>query len=150
TLDLKEPLHTAASADFGAPGPIIDFQSPLQHTLLKENSRKKKPFEKMFLEGRPPVNVGVTSNGDVFGGSQITFGDVLGDQQFNVYLASISQYRTIAGSYVNLSRRFQFALQGFSQTQFFYGQLGGVFYDPSLAPFIGRDQAVATRTIRGG
>ena len=28
-------------------------------------------------------------------------------------------------AYVNLARRFQFALQGFSQTQFFYGQLGG-------------------------
>ena len=48
-------------------------------------------FEKMFLEGRPPVNVGVTSNGDVFGGTQITFGDVLGDQQFSVYAASIQQ-----------------------------------------------------------
>src|SRR5207244_3333522 len=66
TLERKEPLHTAASADFGAPGPIIDFQAPLQHSLVKENQRRKKPFEKMFLEGRPPVNVGVTSNGDVF------------------------------------------------------------------------------------
>ena len=27
----------------------------------------------MFLEGRPPVNVGVTSGGDVFGGTQVTF-----------------------------------------------------------------------------
>ena len=150
TLERKEPLHTVASADFGAPGPIIDFQAPLQHTLIAANERKKKPFEKMFLEGRPPINVGVTSNGDIFGGSQISFGDVTGDKQFNVFAASIAQYRTFAGSYVNLSRRLQFALQGFSQTQFFYGQLGGVFYDPSLAPFISRDAAQATRTVRGG
>ena len=34
TLERKEPLHTAATADFGAPGPIIDFQAPLQHTLV--------------------------------------------------------------------------------------------------------------------
>src|SRR6185369_9596637 len=53
-------------------------------------------------------------------------------------------------SYVNLGRRFQYALQGYSQTQFFYGQLEGVFYDPSLAPLISRDAAVATRTVRGG
>ena len=86
--------------------------------------RKKGAFEKMFLEGRPPVNVGVTSNGDIFGGTQISFGDVLGDKQFNFFAASISQYRTLSLSYVNLSRRFQFALQGFSQTQFFYGQAG--------------------------
>jgi WD40 repeat protein len=150
TLERKEPLHTAASADFGSPGPIIDFQAPLQHSLVASNVRKKGAFEKMFLEGRPPINVGVTSNGDIFGGSQVSFGDVLGDKQVNLFAASISQYRTLALSYVNLSRRFQYAIQGFSQTTFFYGQLGGVFFDPSYSPFIDRSLAVATRTIRGG
>ena len=150
TLDRKEPLHTAASADFGSPGPLVDFQAPLAHTLVSENNRRKSTFEKMFLEGRPPVNLGVTSNGDVFGGTAITFGDVLGDQQFNLFASSIAQYRSLALSYTNLSRRFQFALQGFTQTQFFYGALEGVFYDPAFAPLISRDQAVATRSIRGG
>jgi hypothetical protein len=150
TLDRKEPLHTAASADFGSPGPIIDFQAPMAHTLVADNNRKKTRFEKMFLEGRPPVNLGVTSSGDVYGGTAITFGDVLGDQQFNVFASSIAQHRSLAVSYTNLSRRFQFALQGFSQTQFFYGALEGVFYDPALAPLVSRDQAVATRTTQGG
>ena len=150
TLERKEPLHTAASADFGAPGPIIDFQAPLQHTLVKDNQRKKGTFEKMFLEGRPPVNVGVTNSGDIFGGTQVSFGDVLGDKQVNFFAASISQYRTLSLSYVDLSRRFQWALQGYSQTQFFYGQLGGYFYDPSFAPLLSRDDAIATRTVRGG
>jgi hypothetical protein len=150
TLERKEPLHTAASSDFGGPGPIIDFQAPLQHTLVAENNRKKKTFEKMYLEGRPPVNVGVTNNGDIFGGTQVSFGDVLGDKQVNFFAASISQYRTLSLSYVDLSRRFQWALQGYSQTQFFYGQLGGYFYDPSIAPLLSRDDAIATRTVRGG
>ena len=78
------------------PGPIIDFQAPLTHTLVAENKRKKGTFEKMFLDGRPPVNVGVTSSGDVFGGTQVTFSDVLGDKQFNLFAASISQYRTLS------------------------------------------------------
>src|SRR5713226_261130 len=150
TLDRAEPLHTVATADFGAPGPIIDFQAPLTHTLVASNARRKGAFEKMYLEGRPPVNVGVTNNGDVFGGTQISFGDVLGDKQVNLFAASIAQYRTVSLSYVNLGRRFQYAAQGFSQTQFFYGALQGVFYDPSLAPLISRDQAVATRTLQGG
>jgi hypothetical protein len=150
SLERKEPLHTAASADFGSPGPIVDFQAPLAHTLVQANVRRKGKFEKLFLEGRPPVNLGVTSNGDVFGGTQISFGDVLGDQQFNVFAASIAQYRTLSFGYVNLARRLQFALQGFSQTQFFYAQQGGYFYDPSLAPFIDRDLATATRSVRGG
>jgi hypothetical protein len=150
TLERKEPLHTASTSDFGEPGPIIDFQAPLQHTLVAANERKKGTFEKMFLEGRPPINVGVTSNGDIFGGSQVSFGDVLGDQQFNIFAASILQYRTLSASYVNLSRRFQYAFQGYSQTQFFYGQTGGVFYDPALAPIFSRDQATATSSVKGG
>ena len=151
-LDRKDPLQTALISDFGEPGqgPPVDFQAPLTHTLVKENDRVKGNFEKMFLDGRPPVNVGVTSGGNIFGGTAITFSDVLGDKEFNFYFASISQYRTIAGSYVNLSRRLQYAIQGFSQTDFFYGQLSNVFYDPSLSGFIDRDLAIATRTAQGG
>jgi hypothetical protein len=50
---------------------------------------------------------------------------------------------------MNLERRFQYALQGYSQTQFFYGQLEGLFYDPAFSGIIDRDYAVATRTLRG-
>jgi hypothetical protein len=149
TLERKEPLQTAAANDYGAPGLITDFQAPLTHTLVSDNKRKKGAFEKLFLEGRPPVNVGVTSGGDLFGGTQVTFSDVLGDKQFNLFAASVSQYRTVALSYTNLSRRFQYAVQGYTQTQFFYGQLGGVFYDPGFSGFIDRDLALATRTVRG-
>ena len=149
TLSREEPLSIAASSDFGAPGPVIDFQAPLTHTLVKANQRQKGTFEKLFLEGRPPVNLGVTSGGDIFGGTAITFTDVLGDKQFSMYAASVSQYRTLAFSYLNLSRRLQYAAQGFSQTEFFFGTQPGVFFDPSFG-FLDRDQAIATRTTRGG
>jgi hypothetical protein len=150
-LDRRDPIVTAASADFGEPGaPVIDFQAPLTHTLIAANKRKKGTFEKLFMDGRPPVNVGVTSGGDIFGGSAVTFSDVLGDQQFSLYAASISQYRTMSFSYLNLASRFNYALQGFSQTQFFYGNLESVFYDPVYSQFIDRDLALATRTVRGG
>ncbi len=149
-FDLREPLYKAASSDFGSPGAIVDFQAPLQHTLVAENKTKKGRFDKMFLEGRPPVNVGVTSGGDVFGGSVVSFTDVLGDQRFSMYASSIQQYKTLSFSYANLSRRIQWAAQGYSQTSFFYGQLANYFYDPSIAPFIDRDQAIATQRVRGG
>jgi Tol biopolymer transport system component len=150
TLDRRDPIVTAASADFGEPGPVIDFQAPLTHTLIASNKRKKGTFEKLFMDGRPPVNVGVTSGGDIFGGSAVTFSDVLGDQQFSLYAASISQYRTLSFSYLNLANRFNYALQGFSQTQFFYGDLESVLFDPIYAGYIDRDFALATRTVRGG
>ncbi len=150
TLDRKEALAKAATADFGAPAPNIDFQAPMTHTLVAENKHKKGKFEKMFLDGRPPVNLGVTSGGDFFGGTQISFTDVLGDQQFNMFAASVSQYRTMSLSYMNLERRLQWAVQGYSQTTFFYGAYEGLFYDPQYAGLIDRDFAVATRTMRGG
>jgi len=145
----KEPLHTVASADFGSPGPIIDFQPPLSHTLVKANEKPKGKFEKLFLEGRPPVNVGVTSSGDFFGGTQVTFTDVLGDQQFNFYAESISQYRTLSFGYLNLSRRLQYALQGFSQTMFYYANDAGTFYAQQYG-FLSHSDAISTQTERGG
>ena len=149
TITREEPLYTAATSDFGAPGPIIDFQAPLTHTLIAANTRKKGKFEKLFLEGRPPINIGVTNNGDILGGTQITFSDVLGDQQFSLFASSAAQYRTLAFSYLNLSRRFQYALQAFSQEQFLYGFAPGSLYSSQLA-FLSRDQALAVQTVRGG
>jgi WD40-like Beta Propeller Repeat len=145
----KEALHTVASADFGAPGPIIDFTPPLSHTFVKANARAKGKFEKLFLEGRPPVNVGVTSGGDFFGGTQVTFTDVLGDQQFNLYAESVSQYRSMSLGYLNLSRRFQYALQGFSLTQFYYANDPGTYYAAQYG-FLSHSDALATQTERGG
>jgi hypothetical protein len=120
------------------------------HTLVPDNKKKKGKFEKLFLEGRPPVALGVTSGGDVFGGTQVTFTDVLGDQQFSLFISSVSQYRTMSFTWQNMERRLQWALQGYNQSQFYYGQLEGVFYDPYLSQFIDRDLATATRTIQGG
>jgi hypothetical protein len=149
-LERREPIATVASADFGSPGPIIDFQAPLSHTLVKDKIKKKGALEKLFLDGRPPVNIGVSSGGDVFGGSAVTVSDVLGDQQFNFVASSYSQYRTMAFSYTNLSRRLNWAVQAYSQTQFYYGQYANLLYDPTIAPFVSRDLAESTSTVRGG
>jgi outer membrane protein assembly factor BamA len=75
---------------------------------------------------------------------------VLGDQQFNFFASSYAQYRTMSFAYTNLARRLNWAVQAYSQTQFFYGQLSNLLYDPVYAPLIDRDLAEATSTIRGG
>jgi hypothetical protein len=148
-LERKDEITKVATADFGSPGPIVDFQAPLTHTLIPDNKKKKGKFDKLFLEGRPPVNLGVTSGGDVFGGTQVTFTDVLGDQQFNLLLASVSQYRTMSFTWLNMEKRMQWAVQGYNMAEFYYGQLEGLFYDPAFSGLIDRDFAVATRTVQG-
>jgi hypothetical protein len=79
----------------------------------------------------------------------VTFTDVLGDQQFSLLMASVSQYRTMSFTWLNMEKRMQWAIQGYNMTQFYYGELEGLFYDPAIQ-FIDRDFATATRTIQGG
>ena len=148
----ERPIATVDSADFGSPGPVPDFTPPLSHTLLRDNIHKKGLFEKMMLAGRPPIGLGVTSGGNFYGNTQITFTDVLGDKQISFYAQSVSQYRTTALTYVNIERRLQYALQGFSQDVFYYGSNAAILYDPALAPFVTdeRELAQEVRSERGG
>ncbi len=119
---------------------------------MPDNIHKKGAFEKMTLEGRPPLSLGVTSGGNLYGGTAVTFGDVLGDKLINFDIESVSTYRTYSFTYTNIGRRFQYALQGFSTTEFFYGEntQAALFYDPSLAPFISTSDAQAVYSSRGG
>mgnify|MGYP003307455810 FL=1 len=149
SIEYDEPLYVAQTSDFGGPGPTIDFQAPLTHTLNPLNARRKERFEKMYLDALPPLNLGFTNNGDVFGGTQISFSDVLGDQYFSALIYSIAQYRTIGGSYTNLSGRFQYSIQGAQSEQFFYGYGPGALFGSSYS-YLSRDQAIATRRTEGG
>jgi hypothetical protein len=99
---------------------ILDFQPDLQVQVVPENKRRKKVFEKLFLEGRPPINVGVTSGGDFFGGSQVALTDVLGDQNFLLTAISIREFRSYEGTYVNLAKRLHYGISGFDTTRFFF------------------------------
>jgi WD40 repeat protein len=142
-----EPKAVVASSDFGEPSPVVDFQAPLSHTLIPGNMRRKGTFEKFYLDGRPPIGIGVTSGGDFFGGTSISFTDVLGDQSVGLYISSVQQYRTMSASYVNQARRLQWATQAYSQTRFFYGRgeerrLGSGFHP-------NHQDTLATQTVKG-
>ena len=69
----------------------------------------------MSLAGRPPVGLGVTSGGNFYGNTAVTFTDLLGDKQISFYAQSVSQYRTTAFTYLNIEDGLQYALQGFMQ-----------------------------------
>jgi hypothetical protein len=148
-ISAEKPIATVASADFGEPAPVIDFTAPLSHTLLKDNIHKKGAFEKMSLAGRPPVSLGVTSGGNFYGNTQVTFTDVLGDKQISFFAQSVAQYRTTAFTYVNSERRLQYALQGFSQDLFYFGQ-SQYLVPPEYVGYLDRDLAEAVQSQRGG
>jgi len=149
TVGLDRVITTVASSDFGEPGPIVEFTPQVAHKLVPENIHTKGKFEGLTLAGRPPIALGVTSSGNFYGNTEVTFTDLMGDQQFSFYFQSVSQYRAISFQYLTIERRLQWALQGYFQDLFYYGQ-NPALYDPSLAPFIDRDDAEAVQSQRGG
>ena len=132
TLDARSRSQTALASDFGeAGGPIIDFQPPLSHTLVKANQQQEGHVREAVPRGRPPVNVGVTSGGDLFGGTQVTFTDVLGDKQFNIFAASVSQYRTMSLSLHEPVAALPVRAAGLLADAVLLRQPAACFYDPA-------------------
>ena len=80
---------------------VIDEAGAAQW-LVPENKRRKKLFEKLYLEGRPPINIAISSSGDFFGGSQVALTDVLGDQNFVFTAYALREFRNYQFDYLNL------------------------------------------------
>jgi hypothetical protein len=146
-LILREPSDPLKEVDQDvrrASEEILDFQPDVVHQIIPENKRKKRLFEGMHIEGRPPINIGVTSGGDFFGGSQLALTDVMGDQNLTVTALGVSGYRTYTGTYVNLAGRFHYGVSGFDTTQFFYANA----YQAAIS--YGSSGALATQRYLGG
>jgi Tol biopolymer transport system component len=126
SIETAEPVKEVDQEIQVAQDGLVDFQPDVVHQVVSENKRKKKLFEKLFLEGRPPVNVGVTSGGDFFGGSQVALSDVLGDQNFVFTALSYREFRTYEGTYVNLSKRLHYGISGFDRKLFYYASPYGL------------------------
>ena len=138
-LPMDEPVKEITSdLIVRTEGPVIDFVPPVSHQIISENKRKKGTFEKFYIDGAPPIDVGVTSGGDFFGGTGISFSDVLGDQNFTFYALSVREFRTYLGSYTNRAGRFQYTLSGFDSTSFFFAS------PVSFQPGFSRDDSLST------
>jgi hypothetical protein len=144
TIEAVEPLKEVEQEVLVASDEMLDYQPEVVHQVVAENKRKKKTFEKLFLEGRPPLNVGVTSSGDFFGGSQVALADVLGDHNFVVTAVSLREFRSYDGTYINLSRRYHYGFSLFDNTRFFFPQ----FLVPQSS--FSRDGAFAVQRYTGG
>ncbi len=146
TLETQEPLkEVEQDVRAGAEADLVDFQPDVVHQVVAENKRKKKVFEKLYLEGRPPIELQVTSGGDFFGGSQLALSDVLGDKNFIFTAYSIRDLRSYSATYFNLAKRFQYGLNVFDNTQFYFPTL----YITDPRDFLSRDSAYATSRLTG-
>jgi hypothetical protein len=118
SVQTTEPMREVEQGALGAAAEVVDFQPDVTHQVVAENKRRKKLFEGLFLEGRPPINLAFTSNGDFYGGSAIALSDVLGDQNFVFSAYSIREYRNYTGQYANLAARLQWGIEAQDTTYY--------------------------------
>ena len=147
TKDTAEPVKEVEQDVRAAAEGLVDFQPDVTHEVVPENKRRKKLFEGLYLEGRPPINVGVTSSGDFFGGTAVALTDTLGDQLFSFTVLSVASYRIYDGRYTNLASRLHYGINFYDQTYFFYP------YYAQYSQYYGyntRDLAIATQRFTGG
>ena len=142
--ELSDPKKEVDQPIEPAPEEIVDFQPDVVHQVVPENKRRKRAFEGLRLEGRPPLNIAVTSGGDFFGGSQVALTDVLGDNNFLLTAYSLREFRNYEGDYLNLASRLHYGISGFDNTRFFFPS----FLIPTRG--FSRDGAFATQRVTGG
>jgi Tol biopolymer transport system component len=123
SLDANEPMKEVDQEVQSAAVGLVDFQPDVVHQVIPENKRRKRLFEKLYLEGRPPLNIAVSTSGDFFGGTQVALTDVLGDQDFLFTFYSIRELRTYEGTYITLGKRFQYGVTAFDRKAFYYSSL---------------------------
>ncbi len=142
SLDPSEPTREVEQTVSIAPNEVVDFEPDVTHQVVAENKRRKRLFEGLYLEGRPPLNIGVTSNGDFFGGTQVALTDVLGDQAILFTASSVREFRNYEALYANRSSRWNWGVVASDFTRYYFSP-----YNYSLS--YTREGAIATERYTG-
>jgi Tol biopolymer transport system component len=132
-------------AELGSGEPPARFQPALS---LDIEDQKVKPYpglNKLYVSRRPPVDVVVSSDGSLYGGAALGFGDLLGDHNFYAMVYQTRGLRSYYFSYLNQKRRLQFMPSVFEYTMFYYPSYA--YIDPYLYGRLNYQDAIAYRKI---
>lgn len=132
---------------FTRPSQVDDqpFRPAVRPAIDSEKIRPYRGMEDLYVSGRPPVDVVVSTDGSIYGGTAISFGDLLGDHNFYALLFQARGYRSYYFAYLNQKRRLQFMPSLFEYTFFYY--LPYAYYDPALYYRLSYQDAIAYRKI---
>ena len=123
------------------------FEPIVKVDISPEKIGVTKGLGPMYVTSRPPIDAVVSTDGSIFGGSQISFADILGNHNFNVLVYQARSYSSTFLSYFNRSARLGWGLSAFQYTLFYYPSY--VYYDPSFFALTNYRDAIATRMITG-
>lgn len=123
------------------------FQPIITLDIKKNKIKSYKGIGKLYLASRPPVDTIVSTDGSIYGGSAITFSDLLADHTFFLMAYQVRSFRSYYFSYINQKRRFQYMASAFQYTQFYYPSYA--YLNPSFYNFLTYRDAIAMRKISG-
>jgi hypothetical protein len=114
------------------------------------DEKKIKPYKginKLYLNNRPPLSAILSTDGSIYGGTALSFSDLLGDHNFSLLAYQVRSYRSYMFSYVNLKNRFQYMAEAFQYTIYYYSPYS--YFDPTYYGLLSYRDALATRTMLG-
>lgn len=123
------------------------FEPILSIEINKEKIKPYKGIGKLYLTSRPPIDTIVSTDGSIYGGSAITFSDLLADHTFFLMAYQVRSFRSYYVAYLNQKRRLQYMASAFQYTQFYYPPYA--YYDPSFYYWANYRDAIAIRKISG-
>jgi Tol biopolymer transport system component len=123
------------------------FEPRVRLDINEDKIEQHKGMGKLYLTARPPIDTIVASDGSVYGGSAISFSDLLGDHQLMAVAYQVRSFRSYYFGYFNQTRRLQYMASAFSYTQFYYSPYA--YYDPYYSAFLNYEDAIITRDIMG-
>ncbi len=123
------------------------FEPIISLDIDKKEIKPYKGMGKLYLTSRPPIDTIVSTDGSIYGGSALSFSDLLGDYTFSLMAYQVRQYRSYQFSFLNQKRRLQYMVNAFQFTQYYYLSS---YYDPFYySRFETYFDAIATRKITG-
>jgi len=122
------------------------FEPLVSLEINKEKIKPHKGLGKLYLTGRPPIDTYIASDGSIFGGSALSFSDILGDYILYAMAYQVRTFRSYMFSYINQKKRFQFSTSAFQFTNYFYLYS---YYDTGYYDMYSYRDAIATQKITG-
>jgi Tol biopolymer transport system component len=139
--------QTLTFADIGPDEKFKMFEPPVSLEIDPAKIQEHNGMGKLYVASRPPVDAIVSTDGSIYGGSSLAFTDLLGNHTFSLTAYQVREFRSMYLGYFNQRNRFQWAINAFQYTVFYYPN--SYYYDPSLWNFTTYSDAIATRRITG-
>ena len=123
------------------------FEPIVTVDINKDEIKVYKGLGKLYLTSRPPIDAILSTDGSIYGGSAVSFSDLMGDHIFSLQAYQVRNFRSYSFAYTNMKSRLQYQASAYQYTLFYYPPYA--YYDPTLYQFLSYRDAIATRKITG-